>query len=213
MSEHTGTPRASRLGLSQELQDAIVSILDNDPPLYYPNINELPHDLRDAITKHLKKQARPYYPKAPSLLSLSRTCRALYATCLPFIYTNIAIHPIYREGRSLVSGRLALLLRTLSSPSTHLGKHIRVLKIRSIYATDTFLTKSSPTHRTSKLLKRQIIVQYFNDRPFQGVDMPHLIRALNSIAHSLTELEIMYKAVFLQNQARLTTSLATRTSP
>jgi hypothetical protein len=84
----------------------------------------------------------------------------------------------------------------LSSPSTHLGKYIRVLKIRSIYATDTLLHEILAYTPNLKLLKCQIIVQYFNDRPFQEVDMPRLIRALNSIPHSLTELEIMYKVIF-----------------
>jgi hypothetical protein len=112
------------------------------------------------------------------------------------MYTNIAIDPIYREEASLVSDRLALLLRTLSSPSTHLGTYIRVLKIRSIYATDTFLHQILAHTPNLKLLKCQAIVQYFDDKLFQGVDVPRLFRALKNVAHSITELEIMYKVRF-----------------
>jgi hypothetical protein len=78
-------PRASLLGLPQELQDQIVSNFE---------------------AKYYRRDAR--------LLKLSLTCKSLRATCLPFIFRHIRLRLYPRDGRSGPS-RETVLLHSLSS--------------------------------------------------------------------------------------------------
>jgi hypothetical protein len=154
-------PRASLLGLPQELQDQIVSHFEAN-----------------------------YYRRDVRLLKLSLTCKSLRATCLPFIFGHLCLHPYPRDGPPGPT-RESVLLHSLSSYA-HLGRYIHVLEAKGLLPLDKTAEHLLEYTTRLKSLNYHYDVKYHKERPLLYIDAPRLVRALKHVSSTLTALTISY---------------------
>jgi hypothetical protein len=156
---------ASLLGLPQELQDQVVSNFE---------ANDYRRDAR--------------------LLKLSLTCKSLRATCLPFIFGHLCLHPYPRDGRPGPS-RESVLLHSLSSRA-NLGQHIRILEAKDLLPMDEAAEHLLEYTSRLKNLNYHYDLKYYRDRPLPYIDAIRLVRALKHVSLTLTALTISYRFGF-----------------